>query len=128
MDKIEEHIKEIINANSFCAIGKEDVGFFVEGCATMDSAKVEGTADTIIDILAQNVKEVLKRNMPNKCTGILLSIASANDDEIDMKTISSVTDVLLQTAGDIDIQWQMDVKDSLKIGVLEIVMLIGFNV
>ena len=115
MDKIEEHIKEIINANSFCAIGKEDVDFFVEGCATMDSAKVEGTADTIIDILAQNVKEVLKRNMPNKCTGILLSIASANDDEIDMKTISSVTDVLLQTAGDIDIQWQMDVKDSLKI-------------
>ena len=98
MDKIEEHIKEIINANSFCAIGKEDVGFFVEGCATMDSAKVEGTADTIIDILAQNVKEVLKKNMPNKCSGIIVSIASANGDEIELDCIDNVTDVLLQTA------------------------------
>ena len=127
MDKIEEHIKEIINANGFCAIGKEEVELFVEGCATVDSAKLEGTTDTIVDLLAQNVKEVLEKNMPNKCSGIIVSIASANGDEIELDCIDNVTDVLLQTAGDVDILWQVAVKDSLKPGVLEIVMLMGFG-
>ena len=129
MNKIEEYIKEIISDSNSDIVGidKNDMNAFVDGNDIIDGAKIEGIATSICNALSETFADIVKRNEPNKCEGIILSIKTSEAYELNMEETSDMLDALTKHNPDVDIIWSLATKSSLQAEELELILLVGFH-
>ena len=129
MNKIEEYIKEIISDSDSDIVGidRDDIDAFRKGCDTIDGAKIQGTTSTICNALSEMFADIVKRNEPNKCEGIMLSIKTSETYDLTMEEVSDILDALTQHNPDVDIIWSLATKSSLQAEELELILLVGFH-
>lgn len=129
MNKIEEYIKEIISDSDSDIVGidKNDMNAFVDGNDIIDGAKIEGIATSIYNTLSKTLSDIVKRNEPNKCVGIMLSIKTSEAYELTMEETSDMLEILNKHNPDVDIIWSLATKSSLQAEELELILLVGFH-
>ena len=129
MNKIEEYIKEIISDSDSDIVGidRDDIDAFKKGCDTIDGAKIQGTTSSICNALSETFADIVKRNEPNKCEGIILSIKTSETYDLTMEEVSGILDALTQHNPDVDIIWSLATKSSLQAEELELILLVGFH-
>lgn len=129
MNKIEEYIKEIISDSDSDIVGidKNDMNAFVDGNDIIDGAKIQGTTSSICNALSETFADIVKRNEPNKCEGVILSIKTSEAYDLTMEEVSDILDALTQHNPDVDIIWSLATKSSLQAEELELILLVGFH-
>jgi len=131
MNKIEEYIDEILveeNQDDFVlGIDRTDIDTFVERCSTIDGTKIEGTVTSIYNALSETLSDIVKRNEPNKCKGIMLAIKTSEAYELTMEETSDMLEILNKHNPDVDIIWSLATKSSLQAEELELILLVGFH-
>ncbi len=129
MNKIEEYIKEIISDSDSDIVGidRDDIDAFKKGCDTIDGAKIQGTTTSIYNTLSKTLSDIVKRNEPNKCEGIILSIKTSETYDLTMEEVSDILDALTKHNPDVDIIWSLATKSSLQAEELELILLVGFE-
>lgn len=131
MNKIEEYIDEILvednQENAIVGIDRDDIDAFRKGCDTIDGAKIQGTTSSICNALSETFADIVKRNEPNKCEGIILSIKTSETYDLTMEEVSDILEILTQHNPDVDIIWSLATKSSLQAEELELILLVGFH-
>lgn len=131
MNKIEEYIDEILvednQENAIVGIDRDDIDAFRKGCDTIDGAKIQGTTSTICNALSETFADIVKRNEPNKCGGIILVIKTSEAYELTMEETSDMLEILNKHNPDVDIIWSLATKSSLQAEELELILLLGFH-
>ncbi|MBQ8045930.1 MAG: hypothetical protein IJ269_06215 [Bacteroidales bacterium] len=129
MNKIEEYIKEIISDSDSDIVGidRDDIDAFRKGCDTIDGAKIQGTTSSICNALSETFADIVKRNEPNKCEGIILSIKTSETYDLTMEETSDMLEILNKHNPDVDIIWSLATKSSLQAEELELILLVGFH-
>ena len=77
--------------------------------------------------LSETFADIVKRNEPNKCEGIMLAIKTSETYDLTMEEVSDILDALTQHNPDVDIIWSLATKSSLQAEELELILLVGFH-
>ena len=127
IDIINDYIAEIADDAGFVNIDQSDIEAFQKDVDIVDAVKIKGKCEQIGGMLEDALSTLCGNCRGKSCVKILFSIKIAELNELLMKHINEISNIVGRIDENINVVWGLSIKESLKGDDVELIILVGFG-